>query len=83
MTPITLRLRDLRKIRGWSQSELARRSGVSQSVISRLESGVIEAVSFENLERLAEALECDPGYLVVVTAQRRWTGKRGRGGVGP
>lgn len=77
MTPITLRLRDLRHTRGWSQSELARRSGVSQSVISRLENGVIEAVSFENLERLATALECDPGYLVVVTAPRRWGGKRG------
>jgi putative transcriptional regulator len=78
MTPITLRLRDLRRTRGWSQSELARRSGVSQSVISRLENGVTEAVSFENLERLAGALECDPGYLVVVTAPRRWAGDRKR-----
>ena len=73
MSPIALRLPELRKARGWSQSELARRAGVSQSVISRLENGVIESVSFTNLERLAGALECDPGYLVVrIPRPRPW-----------
>ncbi len=43
----------------------ARQSGVDQSVISRLESGETQAVSFKNLEKLADALACDPGYLVL------------------
>lgn len=65
MSPIHLRLQELREVNGWSQAELARRSGVHQSVISRLERGEIQSVSFANLERLAGALGCDPGYLVV------------------
>lgn len=60
-----MRLRALREVRGWSQAELARRSGVNQAVISRLESGTTQAISFPNLEKLAAALECDPGYLIV------------------
>ncbi|HEX9729778.1 MAG TPA: helix-turn-helix transcriptional regulator [Gemmatimonadales bacterium] len=69
MTPIVLRLKELREVRGWSQSELARRSGVHQSIISRLESGDTLSVSFPNLERLGRALGCDPGYLIVRTAR--------------
>lgn len=72
VTPIALRLRELRDVRGWSQAELARRSGVNQSIISRLENGDTRSVSFENLERLAAAVACDPGYLVVqVRSPRR------------
>ena len=67
MTPIALRLKELREVNGWSQAELARRSGVNQSVISRLESGDTRSVSFENLERLARSVGCDPGYLIVRT----------------
>lgn len=65
MSPVTLRVRELRGVRRWSQAELARQSGVDQSVISRLENGETQAVSFKNLERLADALGCDPGYLVL------------------
>ena len=65
MSQITLRLQELREVHRWSQSELSRRSGVDQSVISRLETGETQSVSFRNLERLAAALRCDPGYLVV------------------
>jgi len=67
MSPVTLRVRELRTVRRWSQAELARQSGVDQSVISRLESGETLAVSFKNLEKLADALSCDPGYLVLKT----------------
>lgn len=57
MTPVTLRhLRDVRLSKGLSQSELARRSGVAQSVISRHEAGKFETVNLEQLWRLAEGL---------------------------
>ncbi len=50
---------------GWSQAELARRSGVNQAIISRLESGEVSSINFPNLEGLARALRCDPGYLIL------------------
>ena len=65
MAPLTLRIQELRKVKQWSQAELARRSGVNQGVISRLESGETQSITLPNLEKLAEALECDPGYLIV------------------
>ena len=78
MTPIVLRIKQLREVNNWSQAELARRSGVHQSVISRLESEQSQSVSLRNLEKLAGALECDPGYLIAKRADaeqpapRRW-----------
>ena len=65
MAPLTLRIRELREVKDWSQAELARRSGVDQAIISRLESGETQSVNFPNLEKLASALGCDPGYLIV------------------
>ncbi len=65
VTPISVRLRELREVKGWSQAELARRSGVNQAVISRLESSETQSIKFPNLEKLAKALGCDPGYLIV------------------
>ena len=65
MTPLTLRIQELREVKGWSQAELARRSGVPQPTISRLEAGSTDSINFPNLEKLAAALGCDPGYLIV------------------
>ena len=65
MTPIMLRIEELRASRNWSQAELARRSGVPQATISRIEARKTAGVSFETLEKLAKALGCDPGYLIV------------------
>ncbi len=78
MTPIVLRIKQLREVNGWSQAELARRSGVHQSVISRLESGRSQSVSLGNLEKLAGALECDPGYLIAKRAEAQQPAPRSR-----
>ena len=67
--------------RAMSQAELARKSGVHQSVISRIESGSTQSVTFRNLEKLAAALGCDPGYLVAGRERARQGGwKRRRTG---
>jgi len=50
-------VRALRVQRGWSQAELARRSGVDQGRISRLESGETLNPQPETLLRLSEALQ--------------------------
>ncbi len=50
------RVRDARVARGWNQSDLARRAGVSTSYISRLESGVYRAPSLDRIRKVATAL---------------------------
>jgi transcriptional regulator with XRE-family HTH domain len=64
MTPVRLRIREIREARGWSQSELSRRSGVSQPTISRWEAGEQEGITFAQLEALADALEVNAALLI-------------------
>lgn len=47
---------------GWSQQQLAWRVGVSQSVISRLETGRLRGMRFRTLARIVGVLEASPGY---------------------
>lgn len=59
MQPVRFRgevLRNLRKSKNWSQSELFQRSGVSVSHISQLEKGTRKSPSLDMAYRLAEAL---------------------------
>ncbi len=65
MTPILLRIRELRRARGWTQTELARRAGIRQATVSRLEGNAVSSVNLVVIEKLAAALEVDPGYLLV------------------
>lgn len=64
MTPIYLRIEYYRTRKGWSQAQLARESGVNQSVISRLESGETQSVNLSNLHNLAKALEVPAAALI-------------------
>ena len=51
------RIADLRKAKGFkSQNALAAASGVSQGLISEIESGKVSASRFDTLQKLAEAL---------------------------
>lgn len=50
------RIKALRMAKGWSQNMLVLRSGVSRSVISKLERGETVSVGFENGLSLAKAL---------------------------
>ena len=50
-------IRLVRQRRGWRQVDLARRSGVSQSVISRLERGHIGPQSIDTVRRIAAVLD--------------------------
>ena len=63
VTPITLRLAELRERKGWSQAELARRAGVAASVVSRAERGET-TITLENLDKLARALGVGPRSLI-------------------
>ncbi len=64
MTPVTVRVREIREQRGWSQAELAKRSGVSVVALNRLEKGRTKGVTFDTLDRLARALEVHAAVLI-------------------
>jgi transcriptional regulator with XRE-family HTH domain len=76
LSPITIRLKQFREERQLSQAELARRSDVPQSTISRIEAGDTGSISLANLEKLAEALGVNAALLIVHEPEK---GKRGRG----
>ena len=57
------RMRECRQVAGTSQKELAKLTGVSEHAISHYETG-IRIPSLEMWEKLAEALNVIPAYLV-------------------
>ena len=56
-------LRRLRQRFGWSQEELAARSGLHRTFVSSVERGE-RNISLDNIDRLAQALEVDVQVLL-------------------
>jgi DNA-binding Xre family transcriptional regulator len=54
-----------------SQSELARKSGVSFATVNRLATNATSQVSLETLDKLAEALGMQPGDLIERVPRRK------------
>lgn len=65
MTPITLRVAELRKAKGMSQAELAELAGIRRATLHAIEKGTTRRIDFDVLEKLANALAVDPAYLIV------------------
>lgn len=72
MTPIRVRIRELREKRGWSQQQLGARANVRQATISELETGAIQRADFAVLDRLAQALDVEPGELLERERKKRY-----------
>lgn len=71
MTPISLgRIAELRKAKGLSQNELAKRAGIRQATLSAIEAGTTRRVDFAVLERVADALGVDPALLLTRSPKR-------------
>jgi transcriptional regulator with XRE-family HTH domain len=64
MTPITLRIREVRLSRGLTQVQLAKAAGVQQAAISSLETRELQKIDVGVLERVAAALDVDPALLI-------------------
>jgi transcriptional regulator with XRE-family HTH domain len=64
MSPIRLRLRELREARGWTQAQLAERIDAAVSTVSDIERETTSRIDFTLLERLARALAVEPGELI-------------------
>jgi transcriptional regulator with XRE-family HTH domain len=61
---VGIRLRYVRKeIRGWTQQQLAKSSGVKQTTISDLETGESKSPVGTNLMALAQSLQVNPDWL--------------------
>ena len=56
MTPIVLRVKQARELKGWTQAELAERAGVRRATISSMESRTVQRVNLAALEKVAKAL---------------------------
>lgn len=52
------KIKERREQMGISQEELSKKSGVSRTIISGLETGVIDTTTTKTLLCIAEALEC-------------------------
>jgi len=64
MTPLRLRIRELREGKGWSQEHLAEKAQATQAVISRLETGRTQRLDVPVLDRIAKALGVDTAELI-------------------
>ena len=62
--PLANRIKELRRVAGWTQQDLSRASGLSRSYISRLEMGDIALPSSDRLRALSAALGTTPDDLL-------------------
>lgn len=58
-----IRIRELRKAKGWTQFELAEKMGSDRSYIAEVETGTIE-ICLRNLEIVAQTLGLEPHQLL-------------------
>lgn len=65
MSPLVLRIRELREALGLTQAELAERAGVRRATVNRIENAKVTAIDLEVLEKLASALRVEPGFIIV------------------
>lgn len=64
VTPLRLRLKELREAKALTQQELADKAGVSRSTIARLETGSLRNATLDMVEKLADALDVNVVVLV-------------------
>lgn len=64
MTPIRLRVREIREAQGLSQAALAKKAGIRPATLSAIETGQTKGIDFDTLERLARALSVPAQVLI-------------------
>ena len=69
------RLRELRRARGWTLAEVAERSGISQSTLSKVENQQM-SLTYDNIVRLAEGLDVEPSELFAEAGQSAANSRR-------
>lgn len=64
---IRLRIKEAAKEKGLNQSQLQIKAGVTPQLLNRYWHNHTQSVAFEQLEKIAKALDVDPGDLIEVT----------------
>lgn len=64
-TKMIFRLKEIRNMRELSQNQLAVKINMSPTNLQRYEQGRVRSIPFETLELFCEALDCEPGDLIV------------------
>jgi putative transcriptional regulator len=64
---VKVRLAVLMAERNIRSKDLAERVGITEANLSLLKNGKVKGIRFETLSKLCDALECDPGDLLVRT----------------
>ncbi len=67
--PIIVNLDVMLARRKMRSKELAERIGITEQNVSLLKSGKVKGVRFETLEKICEALECQPGDILEFRAE--------------
>jgi HTH-type transcriptional regulator/antitoxin HipB len=78
MSPLVLRVRDLRKAAGMTQAQLAQRAGIRRATVNRIENDRVTAIDLKVLEKIADALEVEPGSIVVRARERKVSVRRSK-----
>ena len=68
--PIIVNLDVMLARRKMRSKELAEHIGITEQNVSLLKSGKVKGVRFETLERICEALECQPGDILEFRADK-------------
>ncbi|MEG4307113.1 helix-turn-helix domain-containing protein [Microcoleus sp. D3_18a_C4] len=64
-TKMIFKLKEMRTKRDLTQFELALKINMSPTNLQRYEQGKVRSIPFETLESFCDALECEPGDLIV------------------
>ena len=62
---------------GWTQQQLAKRAGVTQQMISRIENATVPNISLKTLSLVGKALDLDVGFVHPAAPFGPTTAKRG------
>jgi putative transcriptional regulator len=62
--PVLVKLKNTREAKGFSQNELARRTGYSLQNIQKIEQGRAASITFDALGRFCKILQCQPGDIL-------------------
>lgn len=65
MTPIAVRLKEVRTARGLTQAALAEKAGVRRATVNRIENSRVTAIDLVVLEKLANALGVNASALIL------------------
>lgn len=63
--PIIVELDVMLARRKMRSKELAERIGITEQNVSLLKSGKVKGVRFDTLEKICEALDCQPGDILI------------------